>query len=151
MYSLSNDVVISQDQAETYQLALSPGTFWLGGVVAALLGIELLCILDPAIWCIIVAVKARHAETSAGQGTCTQVALLTVMHCTRNCTSLSSKKVRHSGPSRDEFGWRIVPHREVLGPVAIVQKALQAKERQKAHLQGKLISYFKFHWCNHLL
>jgi hypothetical protein len=57
----------------------------------------------------------------------------------RNRTSLSTKKVRHSGPSRDALGRRLQPVREVLGPKALEKRAIAAKERRKARLNGQFI------------
>ena len=60
----------------------------------------------------------------------------------RNRTSLSSKRVRHSGPSRDVFGRKIQPTREVLGPKAMEKKAADAREKRKARLNGKFVYLF---------
>ena len=59
----------------------------------------------------------------------------------RNRTSLSIKRVRHSGPSQDVFGRKIQPTREVLGPKAMEKKAAEAREKRKARLNGSLSIY----------
>jgi len=69
----------------------------------------------------------------------------------RNRTSLSSKKVRHCGPSRDKSGRKILPHREVLGPAGLVKKTLQARERQRVRLQGALNITFIFNSLNNTI
>jgi len=57
----------------------------------------------------------------------------------RNRTSLSTKRVRRSGPSRDAFGRKLQPTREILGPKALEKKATEARERRKARLEGMFV------------
>jgi hypothetical protein len=54
----------------------------------------------------------------------------------RNHTSLSSKKIRIRGPSRDALGRKIPQASAILGPMAMAKKTIASKERQKARLQG---------------
>jgi len=79
----------------------------------------------------------RNSEASRSRLQCFTVNTcppFNFMH--RNRTSLSTKRVRRSGPSRDAFGRKLQPTREVLGPKALEKKAAEAREKRKARLEG---------------
>jgi hypothetical protein len=90
--------------------------------------------LDPAM--MVVELWKMRQAVRTGMARATVSWFTDTMRPPRNRTSLSSKKVRHCGPSRDKSGRKILPHREVLGPAGLVKKTLQARERQRVRLQG---------------
>ncbi|KII93196.1 hypothetical protein PLICRDRAFT_383096 [Plicaturopsis crispa FD-325 SS-3] len=53
----------------------------------------------------------------------------------RNRTNLSTRKVRHPGPSRDASGCSIPLTHEVLGPTALAKRAKDMHEKRKIRLQ----------------
>ena len=54
----------------------------------------------------------------------------------QNRTSLTTKKVRICGPSRDALGRKIQPISAILGPKAMAEKTTASREKHKARLQG---------------